>query len=265
MSASPAPDVRYGARPVPERGDGDVAATSVGAWSTSLTATYRTAPAVVAAVLPPPLVPAAEPTVKVSVSTVDLGGERPPFGAGTFAVAARHGEHEGHYPLLMPMSSEQAVIGGRETFGEPKKLATIALDVDGDHVVGTVARMGVTIITVEGTLGPELDPPPDEERLDFYLKFLRAPDGDGFDDDPWLVHCTRRTSTRSRRAVEGTVVLAESRFDPVIDLPVLGDVTITLSERRTRQSGRLVERVPAAAVAPFAHQRYDDPAPPRHD
>ena len=176
------PEVRYAARPVEQRSDREVTATSVGAWSTSLTAVFPTDPAVLASVLPPPLSPPAEPLVKVGVSRVDIGRGLPPFGAGTFAVAARHGGLDGWYPLLMPMSSEQAVIGGRETFGEPKKLAKISLEEEGDRVVGTVARMGVTIITVAGTVGADLDPPPDEDRLDFYLKFLRDPGGAGFDD-----------------------------------------------------------------------------------
>ncbi|MEZ5382441.1 MAG: acetoacetate decarboxylase family protein [Microthrixaceae bacterium] len=262
--------LRYGPRPTSDDGgreapNREVAATKIGAWSTSLTATFLTDPEVIAAVLPPPLEPPDEPVVKVSISRVDLGGGRGPFGAGTFAVAARHRDTEGFYPLLMPMTTEQAVIGGRETFGEPKKLAEISLDAGdgaaGDAVRGIVSRMGVAIIELSGSLGDELAPPPPSERLDYYLKFLRNPGGAGFDDDPWLVYCTRETETRSHRAAEVTVQLRESRFDPVADIPVLGDVTATLSERRSTQAGRLVERVPAADVIPYAHQRYDDVSP----
>jgi acetoacetate decarboxylase len=253
--------VRYAARPVDQREDIEVKATKVGAWSTSLTATFRTDPEVLASVLPPPLEPPADPIVKVGISRVNLGGSYPPFGAGTFGVAARHDGHEGFYPLLMPMTTEQAVIGGRETFGEPKKMAQMTLDQDGDSVSGTVARMGVTIIEIAGTVGAELEPPEAGERMDFYFKFLRSPAGDGFDDDPWLVYCTRETETRTHHAVSGTIELRDSRFDPVADIPVLGDLEITLSERRSQQSGRLVERVPAVDILPYAHQRYDDLAP----
>ncbi len=252
---------RYAARPVEAREDREVTATKIGAWSNSLTATFLTDPEAVASVLPSPLEAPAQPLVKVGISRVDLGGGYPPIGAGTFAVAARHNGVEGFYPLLMPMTTEQAVTGGRETFGEPKKLAEMTLDVTGDSVQATVRRLGTTIIEINGTLGAVLDTPPEEERLDFYFKFLRSPDGSGLDDDPWLVHCSRATETRSHRAVLGTLELRDSRFDPVADFPVVGDVTITLSERRTQQSGRLVERVPAASVLPFVHQRYDDLSP----
>ena len=39
------------------------------------------------------------------------------FGAGYFAVRAAHEGVEGEYPLLMPMTTEQETVGGRETYG----------------------------------------------------------------------------------------------------------------------------------------------------
>jgi acetoacetate decarboxylase len=61
--------------------------------------------------------------------------------------------------------------------------------------------------------------------------------------------------------VDGEVVLRDSRFDPVADLPVRRLVELTLSERRAVQRGEIVERVPADWVLPYAHQRYDDLSP----
>ena len=81
--------LRYGPRPTATQDDREVTATKIGAWSTSLTATFLTDPDVVAAVLPPPLEPPEVPTVKVSISRVDLGGGRPPFGAGTSTASSR--------------------------------------------------------------------------------------------------------------------------------------------------------------------------------
>ena len=253
--------IRYGARTPEQLRNREVEATSVGAWSTSLTATYETDPEVVAAVLPPPLEPTGEALVRVSVARVDLGAGRPPFGAGTFAVQARHEGVVGNYPLLMPMTTEQSVVGGRETFGEPKKLAEVTLERDGDGVVGRVTRLGTTIIEVAGTVAEDLPVPGDAERVDFYLKFLPAPDGKGFDSEPALVHCRRTETARSLARVDGGVTLRDSRFDPVADLPVRRMVSITLSERRSVQRGEIVTRVPADWVAPYAHQRYDDLSP----
>jgi acetoacetate decarboxylase len=241
-----------------------VSATSVGAWSTSLTAIYETDPDVVAAVLPQPLEPTDHPLVRVSVASVDLGRGMPPFGAGTFAVQARHEGTIGNYPLVMPMTTEQSVIGGRETFGEPKKLAAVTLERDGDGpgstIVGKVARLGTTIIEVRGTVGAPVDLE-DGRRTDFYFKFLRSPDGKGFDAEPSLVYCHREETSRAAATVDAEIVLRESRFDPVVDLPVRRIVSTTLSERRSVQRGEIVSRVPAEWLLPFAHQRYDDLSP----
>jgi acetoacetate decarboxylase len=253
--------VRYGARTPDELENKEVKATSVGAWATSLTAIYETDPDVVAAVLPPPLEPTGEPLVRITVARVDLGRGLPPFGAGTFAVQARHEGAIGNYPLVMPMTTEQSVIGGRETFGEPKKLADVTLERDGDQVTGRVSRLGTTFIEVTGTVTEALPTPPENHRVDFYFKFLPAPDGKGFDGEPSLVYCHRTETSRALERIEGEVTLRESRFDPVADLPVRRLVGITIAERTTIQRGEIVTRVPAEWLVPFAHQRYDDLSP----
>jgi acetoacetate decarboxylase len=251
--------VRYAARPIADVDDKEVGATKVGAWSTSFTALYETDPGLIEQVLPPPLQATAEPIVKVSVATVDLDRPGVPiFGAGTFGVQCTHGDVAGFYPLLMPMTTEQSVIGGRETFGEPKKLAQISLDRDGDDLFGTVNRMGVTIIELRGVSTGEVEPPPEIERTDFYLKFLRDPGGFGFDADPRLVHCHRQETTRKREQIDGEIILRDSMFDPVADLPVRRIVEMHLSERRSQQRGEIVEVLDASSIIPFIHQRYDD-------
>lgn len=265
--------IRYGARTPEELSNREVQATSVGAWSTSLTASYETDPDAVAAVLPPPLEPTDTPLVRVSIARVDLGRGLPPFGAGTFAVQARHNGTVGNYPLVMPMSTEQSVIGGRETFGEPKKLAQVTLEREprgagagGERVTGQVTRLGITFVELMGTVAEPLDVPDDQERVDFYFKFLPAPDGKGFDAEPSLVYCRRRESYRSLARVDGGEVrLTESRFDPVADLPVRRLVDMTLSEGRAVQRGEIVTRVPGEWLAPYVHQRYDDLSPVGED
>jgi acetoacetate decarboxylase len=252
--------VRYGARSEQELRNREVQATSVGAWATSLVATYETDPEVIAAVLPPPLEPTDSPLVSVKVATVDIGRGLPPFGAGSFAVQARHEGTVGNYALLMPMTTEQSVVGGRETFGEPKKLGEVTLERNGDDVVGRISRLGITIIEISGRVTGPLDPI-EGTRTDFYFKFLPAPDGKGFDSEPSLVYCHREETSRSVESVDGQLVLRESRFDPVADLPVRKLVGITLSERRSVQRGEIVSRVPADWLLPYVHQRYDDLSP----
>lgn len=253
--------IRYGARALDELRNREVEATTVKTWATTLVAIYETDPDVVAAVIPPPLTPLAEPLVRVTIATVDVGRGYPVFGAGTVAVMCRHEEVEGDYALVMPMTTEQSVVGGRETFGEPKKLAAIDLTVDAGAVNGYFERMGARFVEIDGRITGDLEPTPDRTRTSFYIKFLPAVGGKGFDGEPQLVYCRREETTRSLQNVEGQIILRESRFDPVADLPVRAIRSIELAERSSIQTGEVVSAVPADWVTPFVHQRYDDLSP----
>ncbi|MBC3841739.1 acetoacetate decarboxylase family protein [Streptacidiphilus sp. 4-A2] len=254
--------VRYGPRP--EAGTTAAAgerAALPDIWSTGVVAVWETDPDAVAQVLPPPLKPAEEALVRVNISQVDLFGT--PLGAGSFAVSAQHGPHRGWYPLVMPMTTERALIGGREVYGEPKKLGEVVVerlaDPAGDQVRARLARHGISFAEVRGRVAGELPLPEPAEKLDFYFKFLPAVDGSGFDLDPVLVHCLRKERVRRLERVDGEVLLRESPFDPVADLPVLRLLEITIGEKTSDQRGRVVERVSAQALLPYIHQRYDDP------
>ena len=250
--------IRYAARSPEQLRNRELEATSTPTWATVLTAVYETDADVLASVLPSPLAPSDQPLVKITIATVDMGRGIPVFGAGTFAVQARHDDQVGYYPLVMPMTTEQAVVGGRETFGEPKKLSEVTLVRDGDTVRAAFTRMGVSFVEISGSVTGELPLPDEDHRVDFYLKFLLDPAGKGFDADPSLVYCHRDEITRRLEAVDGQVTLRESKFDPVADLPVQRLVSVELGERSTVQRGEIVTTVPGDSVTPFVHQRYDD-------
>ncbi|MEU7408296.1 acetoacetate decarboxylase family protein [Streptomyces sp. NPDC042638] len=250
--------VRYGARTEREIAAKRTASARLpGIWSTGVVAVWETDPDAVAAVLPPPLKPTGRPLVRATVSRVDLPGY--PLGAGSFAVAAAHGEVDGWYPLVMPMSHERALTGGREVFGEPKKLGEITVERDGLVVRASMARHGIAFVEIRGAASGPLPLPEPARRTDFYFKFLPAVDGSGFDGEPVLVHCVRHEKVRRLERVTGDVVLRESLYDPVADLPVLRLLEITVGEKTSDQSGRVAERVDAQALLPYVHQRYDDP------
>jgi acetoacetate decarboxylase len=253
-------NVRYGARSEAERRNREAEATATAVWAKNLTAWYETDPDIVRAVLPRPLEPTGEPLVRITITITEIG-DRPPFGAGVVAVRARHEGTVGDYALVMPMATEQSVIGGREMFGEPKKLGEVSLTRDGDQIVGTMTRLGVTFAEVSGRVTGPLELPEEQTRTAFYFKFLMDPSGKGFDTEPALVYCYRTEQYRSYEQVEGTVTLRESPFDPVVDLPVRRLTELTYSERSSQQRGEIVSRVPSEWLEPFAHQRYDDLSP----
>lgn len=248
--------VRYGARPPVEQVDHEIDATKAPIATEAVTVTYTTDPDIVAAVLPRPLQPAAEPIVRISLQRVVIDG-RPPFGSAVFSVAARHGDLEGDYPLFMPQSTEQSVVGGRETFGEPKKLGEISVERDGAEVRASVTRLGFRLITVSGRVTGDAPLPPDQVNTEFYFKFLRAPDGNGV-TDPHLVYGRYHRHYELLEAIEASVELGESPLDPVADIAVRELRSVTWCRRRTIQTGEIAERVPQEWILPYVHQRYDD-------
>ncbi len=256
--------VRYAGRSAEQLRNREAEKSAVDAWSTVLVAVYETDPTALASVLPPPLEPSSEPLAKVTFATVDIAG-RAKFGAGSVSVQCAHEGTVGYYCLVMPMSTEQSVIGGRETFGEPKKIGEVTVDLDGDDVRGSMTRMGVTFAEFTGHVTDTLAVPAPETRTDFYFKALPAPDGKGLDSDPSLVYCTREETVRWVKACEGELVLRDSRFDPVADLPLVSLAAVTVSERNSIQRGRIHSTVPAEWLVPFMHQRYDDLSPPGDD
>ena len=250
--------VRYGPRPPEARVDHEIDATKAPIATEAVTVTYLTDPDIIAAVLPKPLEPAGEPLVRIQLQRVQIEG-RPLFGSAVFSVTSRHGDVVGDYPLFMPQSTEQSVTGGRETFGEPKKLADISVERDGDAVTAAVTRLGYPLIRVTGWITGPAELPPDQVNTEFYFKFLRAPDGDGI-TDPHLVYGEYHRHYELLEHIDGTVALGESPLDPVADIVVRELKSITWCRRRTVQVGRIAERVPQDWLLPYVHQRYDDVA-----
>jgi acetoacetate decarboxylase len=248
--------IRYGARPPEQQRNREVEATAAKIWSTAVTVVWETDPEAIRAVLPPPLEPS-DPLARIRFATVDMGTGIPVFGAGWFGVRARHGRVEGEYALFMPMTTEQATVGGRETYGEPKKIGNVSIRRDGDHVSALFDRMGFPLARVEGTLGDEIDIPA-KDKVDFYFKISPSPDGKGFDTEPALVHVRRHEEARDGRALDATLTLHDSPIDPIADIPVGRVVSMEFAQIATTQTGEVVERVPADWLLPYVHQRYDD-------
>jgi acetoacetate decarboxylase len=227
-------------------------------------AVYETDADIVAAVLPPPLAAGERPEVGVTISQVAVHlapGFDVSIGAAIFGVRAVHDGTEGLYMITMPMTTEGAVVGGRETYGEPKKLAEIAFDWDGEVMSAAVTRHGVAYLELKGTAGEPLGAREFTEYA-YCFKCLPALDrSKALEFDPLLVRLEWHHAMRTVRRMAGTVILRESMFDPVADLPVRRLVSMTYEEGSTRSSGKVLRSVPAASLLPFVHQRYDDVVP----
>ncbi len=226
----------------------------------SLEAVYLTDPALVAAVLPPPLEPAGEPRVHVRITDIDLalpGGGHYREKVGFFAVDCTYQGEPGEYPLLIPIDLESAVAISRERFGEPKKLADLELARTGDHVEGRMSRDGVTFVEVVGDVAEALPTPDAYPARQFWFKFLPAVDGRGFDAGPLLVQVDQVRTPESVERVEGKLVLRDLGTAPVADLPVEELLSLVWTVRHSSHQPHVVAEVDPEAFAPFAAARYD--------
>lgn len=247
--------IRYGAKTVQR--NREIEATANPIWVNAVQAVWETDPEVVAAILPPPLTPAEKPLVRLTLSIVDLPG-LPIFGAGWLGVAAMHGEVPGEYPVFMPMTSEQATIGGRETYGEPKKIAEVWAKREGDTIDAGISRLGFSLVEISGRVTEQRDPYQLDKR-DFWFKALPSAETPGeLEADPILVYGEKHEEARVHEGIDGTVVLKDSPVDPVADLVVRRLVDLSWTERASSQVGKVIGPVDRAAFAPYMHQRYDD-------
>jgi len=226
----------------------------------SIRAVYATEPAIAAAVIPPPL-EMARPEVCVTCSHVAMHLS-PDFtfeiGSMIFGVPARYEGREGIYLITMPMTAEAAVVGGRETYGEPKKIAQIDFQWEGDRVAAKVSRMGMTYLEMSGNLGASLGSRELVEHAYCFKAFPSCEQGKSFDYEPLLVRLEWRHQHDEVRQMGGEVVLTDSPLDPVADLPVQRLLRMEYEVGRTQSNGVVVRSVPGESLLPFLHQRYDD-------
>ena len=111
-----------------------------------LTVYWRTDPAAVAHLLPPPMEPLGDVVcchIYRMHDTDWLGA----YSEANVMFGARLGAREGAYSPYFVLSSDVGVTHGREIHGQPKKLGQPRVEIRGDLTVGTVERNGIDVLT----------------------------------------------------------------------------------------------------------------------
>lgn len=234
----------------------------------SVRALYETEPEIARALLPRPLRPAESPEIFVQFANVAMhfpDDRVIEIGAATVGVACSHDGRDGYYVLAMPMEGEFVVIGGREKYGEPKKIAETDFTITDRRVNAKVTRHGVTFLELDGTIGEDSESPKQFTEYFYCYKALPAAvaegnENGGFDGDVLLTLLTwERDYDTVRKIDDGRIILRESARDPLIDVPVKRLLRMELAEGASRTRGEVLRSVPGEWLAPFLPQRYDDP------
>lgn len=229
----------------------------------SIRATYETDASVYAAMLPRPLTACDRPEIFVQLAHVAMHvtPERTiEIGALTMGVMCDYEGQRGAYCFHMAMEGESVVTSGRERFGEPKKVAETSFVKDGDHVRATCSRHGITYFTIEGDIGAEnTNARQFEEYLYCYKALQGIEDPATFDGDVYLTRLDWKRNYNRRNDMTGRITLAESAYDPLVDIPVERIVSMEYVEGSTVTSGRILRTVPGEWIADQWVGRFDDP------
>ncbi len=222
-------------------------------------------PATLAAILPAPLEPGDGPGL-VTMLTYPWGHPQRthPFDEAVVLVPVRLGDLEANYVPYIYVTTDEALIAGREAAGWPKKIATITWERDGDRFAGRVTRWGTTILEIDGDFS---SPPADGDlgqvvagggRPTLNYKLIPGP---GTDIEVEEITSSSLEIAPSDVAVgTGTLRTASSEDDPLAALvPATTGPLVALTSDNTIPVGEVIHRIdrravlaPSAGLAPAA-------------
>ncbi|TRO54293.1 hypothetical protein E2P64_09325 [Candidatus Bathyarchaeota archaeon] len=188
---------------------------------TMVMALFRTDPEVIKRILPPPLEPAPNPTANVYVAEFHKTNFGPPYNEAALFLSAQYKGELGNYCMSMPVTEDNAMWGGRERYGFPKKIAEIIqVKRKGNVATGTCIRRGHTIFKLTVKLaGPFTEEIPSTPN--YLVKAFPSATGEGFDSPPLLIQQHNEINWGEREIGQGTLEIGESNFDPLHEIPVL--------------------------------------------
>jgi acetoacetate decarboxylase len=190
----------------------------------SVSVLFKTKAEVVQRLLPPPLEPSAIPIGYAYVAEFHRTNFGVTYNEAALFLFAQYNGIVGQYCLSMPVTDDMAMIGGREIYGFPKKIAeTISVTRKGNEVTGMCIRKGITIIKINVNLTGPAKPEDNRPAMPNYL-FKYFPHSDPrtglFDYNPRLIKQNNNISVDTVEVGEGELTLKESQYDPIHEIPV---------------------------------------------
>jgi len=218
---------------------------------------FNTRPEIVKHVLPPGLEPGPEPVIAAMVGRWQSNGVGD-FEGGAIYVAARHGDIEATYVLAMYMTTDTAIMYGREVFGEPKKQAKMSLHHLGNRMNGWVERGGVRLIEMEADLQKNLDISQPIKLPSFNIKARPATNGIGLEEDAILTLAELEGRLTTHREGKGSLVLRGTINDPLDELEIVDIRRAVYFEGDVIGQARTIGRIPAKDFLPYLYARMED-------
>ena len=203
-------------------------------------------PDAVRRILPPGIEPG-EGQGMITMLCYPQGATRP-FNECVVLVPVRVGKTLGNYVPYIYVTTDEALIPGREIAGFPKKIAEVRWERDGNQFRGSATRWGKKILSLEGTVDA---PIPTEvaaaqgeaaRRPTINYKLIPGPAGEIEIEEITAVELDLKT--RSAEIGSGRVHCEASDDDPLLDLvpDSEGPMIVMLSDN-TIPAGWVLERI----------------------
>ncbi len=227
---------------------------------------WETKPEIIARILPPPLKPAPHPIASAFVAFYPSTNIGVTYKETALFIRATFNGEEGGYCLAMPVTNDMALIGGREIFGFPKKIAEIHYKKDGDTVEGWTERGGPRFMEIRAKLTGKFNDPAMQNLLTsnpmaedgsitmtaYNFKYFPAPEGGAFDYNPRLVKQETVLRPKEMQFGEAEIIFKPSDNDPWAEV----EVVKMLGAIYTRGDNSMVRAKVVAEVEPMGFVPY---------
>ena len=225
-------------------------------------------------ILPPGL----EPTIPLCYAFIahfpHAGFSLTSYSEGGLFIACAYGGVPGVYCLAMPIQgpNEMGILTGRETYGYPKKAATVRLERRGDEIYGSLERNGVKFFEVSANVDTSLKNDTqlnvDTSGYVYLLDFKTISDGIDLPCSQTLKYDHIRLYRQknvdhvySSEACSAELKFAASEDDPWIEVKPVQMLTCTYNVMDTEMFGsqflKQYTEDELETIAPYLYTRYD--------
>ncbi|MBI4515604.1 MAG: acetoacetate decarboxylase family protein [Deltaproteobacteria bacterium] len=208
---------------------------------------FEPKPGAVERILPPGMEPGTGPALITMLSYPQTPIIHP-FKELVVMVPVRVGEVEGNYVPYIYVTTDEALIPGREIAGFPKKIADVVWERDGNHFHGSATRWGKRILSLEGSIA---GPMPAEiaaaqaegaRRPAINYKLIPGPAGEIEIEEITAVQLELKQ--HSVEMGQGRVRCEFSELDPLAELVPDGDgPLLAILSDNTIPAGRVLRRI----------------------
>ena len=234
-----------------------------------LTVYFETKAEIVEKLLPPPLKPSPIPVGAAFVANYPKTNFGVAYQESALFLLAEYNGEEGAFCLAMPVTNDMAMIGGREVFGYPKKMAEISFQREGKDLRGWTERHGIRFFEVKAKLTGKFNDLDAQQFITetresnpdivvYNFKYFPAPDRTGFDYNPRLIREVVKFNSKKQEMGEAELIFRSSEHDPWADVDVvkvLGAI-YTVGDN-TMLPGSVVAEVDQTEFVPYEFMKID--------